>query len=576
MIRIIRASAFGGSGCLLNDHGGSSSLEDSADGDVDFEEEADIVVRYLCDESGRGTSWKKEDKASTSQEVCRPGCGTVMGDKKYTESLELTNDGSLESSQSSQPDSAEKITIESAINKLGFGMFQLKLIFIVGFVWMADGCEIMLLAVLAPTLKCIWHLTSVQEAFITTLVFLGFMFGNLLWGWTSDHHGRKRAVILSTVCVFYFGILTAFSPSYYWVLVIRFVVGFSLSGSINSVTIVAEFLPSLTRARCILLLELFWALGSMFAVIFALGTVNTLGWRWYIVFTAMPSLVFCLLIKWVPESPRYLTVSGRMDEAIKIVKRIAKDNKKPMPTGTFYRPEITVAKSNVMDLLSKDYRITTMLLVFIWFVGGFSYYGIVLLSTEMFQTNTSGCHPEGISKDTSACGCFLLTTKDYTDFLWTAVAEIPGILIIVPLMDWLGRKKALAAVFFLGALPFCLLPICSNRTATVFLIFCARAFLSSGLQGCYVYTPEVLPTSIRALGLGVFNCFARIAAMLTPFVAQVLLKSSFYYVIALYASLLFLASIACILLPVETKGRALEDTTSLSVSYKKTGYDRLK
>ena len=79
----------------------------------------------------------------------------------------------------------------------------------------------------------------------------------------------------------------------------------------------------------------------------------------------------------------------------------------------------------------------------------------------------------------------------------------------------------------------------------------------------YVYTPEYYPTVMRAVGLGTCSAMARIGAIITPFIAQVLLKMSPYLAISIYGTVALLASIACMLLPVETKGRALVEQVNL-------------
>ena len=65
---------------------------------------------------------------------------------------------------------------------------------------------------------------------------------------------------------------------------------------------------------------------------------------------------------------------------------------------------------------------------------------------------------------------------------------------------------------------------------------------------------------MRAVGLGTCSAMARTGAIITPFVAQVLLKLSPYLAISIYGTVALLASIACLLLPVETKGRELKET----------------
>ncbi|KAG8010694.1 Synaptic vesicle 2-related protein [Nibea albiflora] len=92
------------------------------------------------------------------------------------------------------------------------------------------------------------------------------------------------------------------------------------------------------------------------------------------------------------------------------------------------------------------------------------------------------------------------------------------------------------------------------------LIFIARAFISGGYQVAFVYTPEVYPTENRALGLGTCSAMARVGALITPFVAQVMLRVSVRLALSLYCGFCLLAGVAALLLPIETLGRFLQES----------------
>lgn len=97
----------------------------------------------------------------------------------------------------------------------------------------------------------------------------------------------------------------------------------------------------------------------------------------------------------------------------------------------------------------------------------------------------------------------------------------------------------------------------SNRSMLTVVLFVARGIISGVFQAAYVYTPEVYPTYLRAVGVGVCSGMARLGAMVTPFVAQVLVQDSLNVAIGLYGSVSLLAMAASLLLPIETKGRAM-------------------
>jgi MFS family permease len=90
------------------------------------------------------------------------------------------------------------------------------------------------------------------------------------------------------------------------------------------------------------------------------------------------------------------------------------------------------------------------------------------------------------------------------------------------------------------------------------IIFVARAFVSGAFQATYVYTPEVYPTTLRAIGLGAASSMARLGAIVTPFIAQVASAHSLYIPITIYGMAALLGVIAALSLPIETKGRLLQ------------------
>lgn len=160
------------------------------------------------------------------------------------------------------------------MNALGFGWFQVKLSLWTGLCWMADSMEMTILSILSPALHCDWHISRYQQALTTTIVFLGMMLSSTFWGNLSDRYGRKHALTLCAILLFYYGLLSAIAPSFMWVLLLRGLVGFAIGCTPQSyvscfckfvflhsvcffcsVTLYAEFLPTKQRAKCVVLLD---------------------------------------------------------------------------------------------------------------------------------------------------------------------------------------------------------------------------------------------------------------------------------------------------------------------------------
>ena len=142
------------------------------------------------------------------------------------------------------------------------------------------------------------------------------------------------------------------------------------------------------------------------------------------------------------------------------------------------------------DLLSRELRRTTLLLWLIWTGCSFVYYGVVLMSTEMFETpGDSICSLDGQLERTCSAQCRDLDRKDYTHLLWTTLAEFPGILFTIFTIERLGRKKTMALEFILLTIALCFLFNCSsNRTLLTLILFFVRGLASGVFQVIFIFS----------------------------------------------------------------------------------------
>ena len=466
--------------------------------------------------------------------------------------------------EDSGSDSEREFTAEEAIECAGFGRYQLFVALAVGLAWMADGMEIMVVSILGPVLLCEWGISVYQEALITTVVFLGFLIGSPAFGWFADQFGRRNALFFSSVWITFYGILSAFAPTLNWLLFLRFVVGLGIGGGAQAITYFAEFLPNTSRGRSIVLAEVFFALGGTLTVTLAIFILVPHGWRWWLGVCATPSFLFaffCLIfgywLEWLPRSPRYDLIVGNSGNAYRTLQTVARCNGTKLPMGKLVS-EPEVPRGRLLDLIRPGYRLTSGLLIILWFGSAFSYYGVVLFTTEMIAAGST-CNPS--TYDSAENGtCVTLQLSDYENLLWTSAAELPGLVITAVLVDLIGRKMTLITENFVFGVTCLLLFICMQMTPMVVLLFVARAIIASSFQVLFVYTPEIYPTEVRALSLGVGSMFGRVGAMVTPYIAEVLLSLSLYFGLGIYAGIGIILSVVSFLLPFETKGRSLQPT----------------
>lgn len=127
---------------------------------------------------------------------------------------------------------------------------------------------------------------------------------------------------LCGVLLFLYGLLSSVAPNLGWLLLLRGLVGFAIGAVPQSVTLYAEFLPTKQRAKCVVLLDCFWALGACFEVVLAMAVVPTLGWRWLLGLSAVPLFLFACLTPWIPESARYHVSCGQNEKALETLELV--------------------------------------------------------------------------------------------------------------------------------------------------------------------------------------------------------------------------------------------------------------
>lgn len=122
------------------------------------------------------------------------------------------------------------LEIDDAIDRLGYGPFQRRILVAAGLCFAADSMEVLLLSFLSVVLQAKWQLTEEQTASITSSVFGGALLGTLILGPLGDRMGRKPVFSITAAIITIFGFATAFTNSFWPLLFCRFIVGFGVGG----------------------------------------------------------------------------------------------------------------------------------------------------------------------------------------------------------------------------------------------------------------------------------------------------------------------------------------------------------
>lgn len=164
---------------------------------------------------------------------------------------------------------ADALELEEALNEIGFGRFQVKVILSCGLFLGVDAMEIMLLSFVGPALECDWGINAQQKSFLPFTVFLGAFLGSFFWGTVADVKGRKPVIQLITFSVFLLGVLSALAPDYTFLAFCRAGVGFFTGGTNVVVSYCIEMLPTNKRGRYGIFIESFWTVGTLLQVMLA-------------------------------------------------------------------------------------------------------------------------------------------------------------------------------------------------------------------------------------------------------------------------------------------------------------------
>ncbi|XP_067907148.1 putative transporter SVOPL isoform X2 [Heterodontus francisci] len=454
-------------------------------------------------------------------------------------------------------------TVEEAVETIGFGRFHVLLLCIMGSTNVAEAMEIMLLAVISPVIRCEWRLEEWQVAMVTTMVFLGFMSCSWIWGYFADRYGRWKVLLLVTVWSSYYSGLTSFAHTYGWFVFLRSMVGCGVAGQSQGFILMTEFMPSKYRGRILPLGQIFWLMGSTIEILLAYLIIPTLGWRWLVRISTIPSIILLVVFKCIPESARYDVSEGNTRVAMQTLNYIAKMNRSCLPQGSLMETQ-TAKRGRIFDLIDAEYRRTTLQSWFIWLGTAFAYYGLVLTSSELLENNplcgtAGGNEVSDVHNSLESCHCKMFESADYQTMVISTLGEFLFIPFSPFIIETLGRRHSLALTLGASGIFFLFLNFCSSRAVLTTLLFVLRALVSANFTIIYIYTAEVYPTTIRSLGLGSCSSMARIGAMVAPFVAQVLLGTWPVTALCFFSAVCIICSILAFTLPIETQGRAMQE-----------------
>jgi len=339
-------------------------------------------------------------------------------------------------------------------------------------------------------------------ALASSIFHIGGSVGIFLSGMAADRFGRKHVLLFSLCFLTGISMACSFVTDALQLIVSRTLIGASaISCTAISYVYLSELVPGKYRTVVIVVFSMGHVL-SEFAIDALAYFLHY--WRdiqWY---ASFPCIVGILLLKFLPESPRWQLVSGRLTEAETTLKKIGKYNGNPITSLTLKPPSgLKQRKYTYFDLIrGKHAAMLTLPQVFIWFTVSMAYYTVAFASSN-------------------------LGGNIYQAFALTCTAEIPSKFAGYFVCTRLGRKKSCLVSLLLAsgfALATTAIPVTFEHryVLNICLMMCARFFADIALQSTYIWTFELFPTVLRLQGTAVCIMFERTGSFLAPFLTSVL------------------------------------------------------
>ncbi|MVT11186.1 sugar porter family MFS transporter [Chitinophaga tropicalis] len=354
-----------------------------------------------------------------------------------------------------------------------------------------------------------WQLTEVQHGFTVSIALIGTVLGALGGSLPSDRLGRKATLVLVALVYLFSAAGTALATNWYAFLLCRFIGGLGVgASSVTAPVYISEVSPAQYRGRMVALFQFNVVFGILISYLsnYLIGQHGGNSWRLMLGIQVVPAALFLVLLRWVPESPRWLLLRNKKEASALATLQIIN------PEG--YLEDIQTIRQSQREqpvnapgekLFSRKYRTPVMLAVlFALFnqVSGIN--AIIYYAPRIFEMSGLG---EGSS---------LLSTVGIgiVNFVFTLTA--------IRFIDRIGRRQlmligTIGLIATLGLVAISFYTHTGGLAVVSYLLVYIAFFAFSQGAVIWVFISEIFPNSVRAKGQTVGSFTHWIAAAVIAF-----------------------------------------------------------
>lgn len=426
---------------------------------------------------------------------------------------------------------AGAIDIAAVIDQQPVGGYQIRLLMLCAAVLFIDGFDTQAIGYVAPALVKDLGISRPALAPVLSAALFGLMLGALFLGPLADRLGRKRIIIASVLVFGLCSLVTAFVQDSASLLAIRFVTGLGLGGAMpNTVALTAEFSPHRRRSTMVMTMFCGFSAGAALGGLIAAAVLPAYGWRAvFLIGGVAPVLLLPILLAALPESIRFLALSGKPDA---LVAERLKDVFPALPLSAdarFTVSEPKLAGLPVAHLFGEKRALATLLLWVVFFCSLLVLYFLSSwLPTLMSDLGVSPSRGATISSGLQFGGC-------------------AGALILGRFIDRFSFR-ALTLMYLMAAAAVALIGQATHSLPlAAAAIFGAGFCIVGGQSASNALASGLYPTAVRSTGVGWALGIGRLGSILGPLFGVVLLNlpmQSLFATIAVPALVAALAAFA--------------------------------
>ncbi len=399
--------------------------------------------------------------------------------------------------------------VPARLDRLPWSKFHWRIVIGLGSVWILDGLEVTMVGSVASRLtekNSGIDISVAQIGTAASIYIVGACLGALFFGQLTDRFGRKKLFMLTLGVYIAATVATAFSFAPWYLFAARFLTGAGIGGeyaAINSA--IDELIPARARGRVDLSINGSYWVGSAAGSAAALFLLNeaifpaNIGWRLAFAVGAALGLLILVVRRNVPESPRWLFIHGREDEAERIVGDIESDvadttgQDLSEPEGELtVRQRKNIPFREIAKVAFKAYPKRAFLGLALFVGQAFIYNGVTFNLGTLYSTFfdvSSGFVPVMI-------------------IIW-ALGNFAGPVTLGRMFDSVGRKPMITGTYLSSAvvavgLAWYLVSGGENKWVFEAILVVCFFLASAGASAAYLTVSEIFPMETRALAIAFF------------------------------------------------------------------------